>query len=388
MRRRLLIATASLVMSLSLVPCAASAAPTKLPAPTNVSVSARVGEVIVSWKQLASSFVTYTVTSLPPGEGCQVVDAPTCAIPIDSLADARFIVTASTASSVSAASTATPPITTKLLLVVAGQSNATGTHSYAVDPLTGIRYLSSPFTNGADTYAKLAWSEPGVKAPPRAGWVPLDTPQLVGTKQVFGPEIGLARQLYADTGRSVRIVKVAAGGTSLAFGWNPQRPGGLFDMLRRLVWSQMSLDAASGTVDVLDGVYWYQGESDATRPAWAAAYREHLQNFIAAVRSGLPLVPGAPFVVAKESSAAYIAYLQARRSDSRSALEQYAADDALVRAADDWAGANLQHVIVVDTVGLPRVAPGIHLRNTAELRLGKDLAKASEPDLVTSPGTT
>jgi hypothetical protein len=47
------------------------------------------------------------------------------------------------------ASTRRPPVP-RLLLIVAGQSNATGLQSYAIDPVTKVNYFASTYTNGAD----------------------------------------------------------------------------------------------------------------------------------------------------------------------------------------------------------------------------------------------
>ena len=44
--------------------------------------------------------------------------------------------------------------------------------------------------------------------------------------RIFGPEIGWARQEFADTGQPISIVKATLGGSSLAVNWNPDEPAG------------------------------------------------------------------------------------------------------------------------------------------------------------------
>jgi hypothetical protein len=86
----------------------------------------------------------------------------------------------------------------------------------------------------------------------------------------------------------------------------------------------------------------------------------------------------APVVLAKESLAARIEY---RRNSATCPPDDCAAiqdGDTAVRAADDWAAANLANVLTVDTIGLPRAPSLIHLSNLGELALGSELAVATE----------
>ena len=57
----------------------------------------------------------------------------------------------------SAPSPATAPLAPRLVLVVAGQSNADGFGSYRVDPVTKTNYLAAPYLNGADAHDLLTW---------------------------------------------------------------------------------------------------------------------------------------------------------------------------------------------------------------------------------------
>jgi hypothetical protein len=258
-------------------------------------------------------------------------------------------------------STTQPPLPQhRLLLIVAGQSNATGYLSDAVDPKTHVNYFAAPYRNGADTASTIAWDQSFVTPARTQRPVPLDTPQTrIGSQtRIFGPEVGLARRIYADTGRAVTIVKVAFGGQTLA-AWNPSAPNGLFHQMVSLVTTTIDQDAKIGRIDTIGAFYWYQGEADANTGSQAAMYQANLRNFLAHVRSDLPMSPSTPIALAKEST-------------------PQRPGDSAVRAADDWATANVPGVVAVDTLGLPRTGGNLHLSNTGELELGRRLAVATE----------
>jgi len=268
----------------------------------------------------------------------------------------------------------------RLLLIVAGQSNAIGWQSYAVDPTTHVDYFAPPYTNEADKLSTIAWDQSSVSHPREQG--SLDTRQMTSLKprvQIFGPEIGLARSIYADTGRAVSIVKV----TSIPgiASWSPSARHGYFQQMVSLVRKTMARDRGRGLLDTIGGFYWYQGESDAMSPGVADGYQANLVGLIDAVRSELPLGPTAPVVLAKESLATVIGALEAANGCGLPPCPALVAGDPIVRAADDWAAAHLPHVMTVDTLGLARTGGGIHLSNVAELELGQEMATASESQL-------
>ncbi len=251
----------------------------------------------------------------------------------------------------------------RLLLIVAGQSNATGARSFATDPTTGIDYLGAPYTNGADAQSTIAWEQSYIVTHADSP-VPLDTPQMLvapysttGPVQIFGPEIGLAREVYVETGQPVTIVKVAFDNTNL----RQWAPGGILwkDMVR-FVQGIESADARSGQTDVVGGFYWVQGEADAGVPAWAAEYQANLTKFVVALRRDL--VPAsAPIVLAKMWVA------------------QSPVGSSKVRAADAYVAAHASHVFTVDTKELPRYSDHVHLLDTSELTLGEQMAMVAVP---------
>jgi len=158
-------------------------------------------------------------------------------------------------------------------------------------------------------------------------------------------------------------------------------------MIARVI-STMTADAKAGQLDTIGAVAWYQGESDATNPTMAADYRANLISFITALRLDLPMSPGTPIILVKESLASTIALAKAEgKCGTTVNCTAWAKGDAQVREADDWAAANLANVLTVDTLGLPRVPDyEIHLTDTSELTVGGEIAKAIErvmpkPDL-------
>jgi hypothetical protein len=250
---------------------------------------------------------------------------------------------------------------------VAGQSNATGLQSYAIDPVTKVNYFASPYTNGADVLDTLSL----YGASPTLTRVPLDTPQRISGSgpAVFGPEIELARTIYADTGQSVSIVKASIPGSSLAVDWRgPEYVDAMLDLVRNTI----NADARAGYADTVAALYWYQGESDAMVPAWAVAYRRNLEIFIAGLRSR-PLLASVPVVLVKES-----------------VICPLCVGNTQVRRADDWVAAHRAHVVTVDTADLTRIDGWVHLSNVSELALGRRLALESENLLGLTPasGTT
>jgi len=353
--------------------------------PTGVRVTPGVGTATIAWTPDQSSGVTYTVTSSPTAKSCTVIDTTSCTVPVTDSTPWRFSVTASDLSGSSPPSPLTPVVRHRLILVVAGQSNAVGTESYAFDPITFTDYFTAPYTNEADSASSITWmpsSHSGLLPAPENGPVNLDTAQMLDTAtpvQVFGPEIGLARTIWTGTRLPVTIVKAAVGSTSLALDWDPATPDGLYAQMVAHVIATMSADADAGQLDTIGAVYWYQGEDDAANSDWYPKYESNLADFITHLRADLPLNAKTPIVLAKESQAATIAYRQATGDCPFGNCAALQVGDAAVRAADDWAAANLPHVVEVDTLSLPRVAPLlIHLSNIGELTLGSELASATE----------
>ncbi len=118
----------------------------------------------------------------------------------------------------------------------------------------------------------------------------------------FGPEMGIA-YTYKDenassTSPSLYIIKYAAGNTFLKpfpgyDDWYPYNSDKLFDTLIQKSQSALNQIHAAGFTPKVLGLYWMQGENDATRSDYAAEYETNLTNFIAEtrLRLGFPDLP-------------------------------------------------------------------------------------------------
>ena len=341
-----------------------------LPAPT---VRLGVGNVQVSWTRPSSapsgaiytlSRETATATRPQPVAGCSGPDLLQCTVPsMDQNSWQYTVSVASPKTATAAAYQAGPsPLSAaykvRIILVVAGQSNALGARSLASDPSLASTTATSP----ADANDTLVY--PRLSAHATTDQTLLSGP-LWATEQsigMVGPELGLARKIYVDTKTKVTIVKVACGGTSLVdytntpeatapcFNgptqydgtWDPADQNGLYELLTRTVINMMRTDATSTTspqLDVIGGIYWYQGESDASRNVEQGAYQTVLARLIAKTYADLPISSTRKFIVVKESSKAYLLYRGL----------QTAGDDA-VRAADDAVALGSATTQVVDSL--------------------------------------
>ena len=379
-------------LALTLGVASASGAANKKPAPTapitpaSVSVTPQLGGVKVTWTKSSASGVTYTVTSTPSGKTC-VTTATNCFIPVTDSTPWQFSVAAANAIGTSAPSAPTARYSHRVILVVAGQSNANGWESYATDPTTGTNYMSSPYTNGADTHDLITWAPWRVLPSGSSMPTSLDSPQNRGTARVpvdiFGPEIGLARQLWTDKQLPVTVVKAAYPGTFLDGNWTPSTPKlslptatGLFPGMVALVKQTMTNDAKYGQLDTIGGFYWYQGEADSAWSVTAPLYQANLTAFIGALRADLPMAPNAPVALVKEDMTSWWNAMESSITPAAYASDM--AGNAEVRAADDAVAASLPNVVTVDSAGLSRTNGLIHLTNTSQLTVGQNLALATE----------
>lgn len=286
----------------------------------------------------------------------------------------------------SLASGATPHALPKLdILVVAGQSNALGYQSFVVDPTTHKDVFTDASRSPADKKVLIMWDESGV---PTSGStpVPLDTPQkLKGSPSpVFGPELGLARQLYAAGHHDLLVVKVAFSGSSLAVDWQPKAAD--FQALVLLVEQAESWAQSNGWSPSIAGVYWMQGESDAMASTWASSYKANLKKFMANVRSQLGLSTKTPFVLGETDIDDFIYYEQTHDlcgGTSSCSPEKRWNDE--VTAAQSTSAA--RYVFVTSTKSLPlRALPPPHEQGRAHARQGIRIAERAAPHLAATNG--
>ncbi len=377
-------------MIASLIVCVSSslgvlAANATVATPQNVTASAALGALTISWSDDHVANTTFVVTSTPKGKSCTVIALTECSIEVTDRTAWRFSVVAKSAGVRSAPSALSAPVATHLVIVLAGQSNAEGARSYVVDPTTHVNYFDAPFATNADTIDQitwLAWPKPEMAPPPSSEPVALTTPQLLSGTAIFGPEISLARTLYADTSDAVTIVKATYPSTSLAHQWRPSSANGLYHQMANFVRATMASDAARGQFDVLGSVVWFQGESDAL--LHNAKYQSELVALVHDLRRDLPLSPAAPLVLTKESIIEHEQYEQSHHGCASDNCARAIDGNTLIRHADEWVGHHLAHVVIVDSEGLDRSAISnyLHLSNVGELALGTKIARRLEAALA------
>jgi len=109
-------------------------------------------------------------------------------------------------------------------------------------------------------------------------WAPL-TP-----KKSFGPEVSFAREVTRELKRSIGIIKLASGGTSLAVHWNPvktePKKKGAGVMYKRLIGYVRRLQKTHKNIKIV-GMLWMQGEADSRYHAKTMeSYRDNLETLI------------------------------------------------------------------------------------------------------------
>jgi hypothetical protein len=105
-------------------------------------------------------------------------------------------------------------------------------------------------------------------------------------------------------------------------------------------------------------VLWYQGESDANCASKAGQYATRLRQLIAAVRCELG--EALPFIIVLVSISC---------TDRFPFVQQ-------IRKAQQAVAQDTEHVVCVDTDGLPLQSDGLHLTLEAQIALGQRIAAA------------
>jgi hypothetical protein len=186
------------------------------------------------------------------------------------------------------------PLTPIRVYVFAGQSNMVGAATMAAQLPTIAPKLQVPNN-------RVSFWGPTTDAP--RSWAPLQAPTEVWKNMFhegFGPELSAGRALAELRPRErIGIVKFAWNATSLAWDWDPNRSGSLYEKMitgtRRAI---TKLQARFHAPVRVAGFFWLQGESDAGSREHASSYGESLREFIAAVRADLR-APKLPFVIAQ-----------------------------------------------------------------------------------------
>ena len=390
-RRRTLLVVGFILLLLALTvevePSSDAATPI---APTAPLVTPGAETLKISWTAAEGPTPEESqVRSLPSGKTCVAEGLPECTVEgINDATPWTFSVREKVDGAWSAWSGYSKPVPHRQIIVIAGQSNATGWESAARDPSTGNNLLTQSATP-ADQAIRIAWDQPESTENVRVGFgdagpVPLLTPQIlkVGTwigpqgSQIFGPEVSLARGLYAKGVTDAVILKVTQGGTRLGNNgvWNPST-GARYEDLVNDAHQLETIEASEGYSATIAVINWYQCESDALE-GLGSSYQVNLTHFITSLRHDLGTNAATPFVIVKESLAAYLTTAELMGTCTPAECQAWRTNDAKVRAADDAVAASVPHVVVIDSLPLARVDVNLHLANTGELTLGSELAVA------------
>ena len=242
--------------------------------------------------------------------------------------------------------------------VLAGQSNMVG-RAYEQDLPEELR---APFP-AVRFFYDVDYAADRNQMPPSqsGGWVDLQ-PQPKrpsGQGPHFGPELMFGRCLAdARPEESFGIIKAAYGGTHLAEQWNPDARDGL-RLYARMLEVVAQAKQAEPSAEIV-GFAWLQGESDASDPSRAAAYRANFQHLIARLRQDLQC-PDLPVVI-----------LEFARNVEADA-EQRKREDDIVRDLGKLAqaDANIQLIRTDDLA----MGDRIHWNTEGQLEAGRRLAE-------------
>lgn len=248
------------------------------------------------------------------------------------------------------------------VFVVAGQSNAVGSGSHAQDlpaawraPQRDVRFWFEVGPPGSATDASLRVSSGGKFVP----LAPQSDPagRTFGVEiEGFGPELALGRHLRATIASDVAIVKFGINGTDLAHDWSADRAGSLFDELVDEVARARAALTAAGRTSFVAGVFWMQGELDATNSDLAWTYQANLARWIERARTSFG-DPALPFVLGRlnvhiDSGVVYSApYLNVVRAAQVAVVAQSAAS-AFVDTDNLALGLDRMHFEAAGELGL------------------------------------
>lgn len=177
---------------------------------------------------------------------------------------------------------------------------------------------------------------------------------------VFGPEISFGRWMADHHRQPVGIIKVAAGGTSLAIDWSPDIRGFLYDRLIATV-----REAAETGRFEIEAVIWMQGERDALIEATAGVYAQNLPHFIQRIRDDLNR-PDLPFVFGRINPTDRI----------------YPFVDQVRQAQQEL---DMPYAVMVDCDSLAKRRDDIHYSAAGQVELGQRFAATVINLIATTP---
>lgn len=284
------------------------------------------------------------------------------------------------------------------VLVVAGQSNAQGNNSFHF-------HMNPPLgSHPADSATKIMWSTGDNQlsverfSSSTSQLVPLTSIQPSG---YFGPEVGLARNLWDQGRRNMVILKVTYGLQRLietpnnTFGghadWNPNSVGESYDQLKLKKSQLENIMQANGDKYTMDGFYWVQGESDAVKGTSTSSYQSNLSLLLNSVKQDLGMHPESINVLGKisgqfcltnvynliynpEGCGVVLCVIHVHPCSSEAMLAE---GNANVRQAIQNVADSDPKTFVVETEDLERVSDFVHMNAAAQLTLGKRMSNSN-----------
>lgn len=221
------------------------------------------------------------------------------------------------------------------VIILAGQSWAEGTNSFRSVLPTG-NGIDKKNYSPADESTKFWWAGADGKGPANtfeflnmfysgqsvAGWQQSGGPTATGAARMeslktdtqraglFGPELGIGRELYDKGRRKVIVLKVSYGFQSLAKSNSPFVPYDFnTEAGRNKSYQRMKTEFKALTTYLhdnnmtytVDGLYWIQGGTDALQDSYASQYQTNFTNFVNFAKTDFQLQPTAHIVAAKMS---------------------------------------------------------------------------------------
>jgi len=256
-----------------------------------------------------------------------------------------------------AATAADKPVLNVFLL--AGQSNMAGADSEVAVP-PGFQQTAA---DRATRFTKASFRD-GEKSPQYVPWGEIQGHEAKG-KLVHGPEVGLARALYAAGWRDVAIIKVHANFGRDAKSWPWGEGGELFAAWMKFADARLAEIAAQGQATRVCGFVWHQGIDDALHGMLAKEYERNLSDLIAVVRNRYA-TEQTPFVLARSVSSR----IAQPRPDPENISPM-----AQVRRAQVKVGESVPYTAWIDVDDLPNVNTH-HFSADSQLVIGRRFGEA------------
>ena len=257
------------------------------------------------------------------------------------------------------------PSRTLPVVIVAGQSNATGSESFLLDAPAPLKrdldsLLGIPALIDETTLGHPARPLPHVST--------LLAPQYSAGQRIFGPELSLADTLAAHGHTNTFMLKDTTPGSNLSRDWNPTATSGprLYARLLADLDTVRRYATRRGQTVRVVALVWVQGESDSVNRQVATGYQRRLFDLIAHLRHDV-ISTGRIVIVATDVSRT-IPFLRFI-GGCKPSCDQVLSANSMVRRAQVAAG-RLPGVTVIDSFEMEHRPDFLHLDASGEDELG------------------